>query len=103
MFFRLGYYLWRIEIVSPNNPYLMRDDGTYALACTDDYLKTIFIRCGLSRRKFRHVLVHELAHAYCFEKHVLLNPYEEEILCNFTERFADDVWILACDILNNLT
>jgi hypothetical protein len=34
---------WRIKIVSPSHPALLTPEGTIALGCCDDNVKTIFI------------------------------------------------------------
>lgn len=82
---------WRLFIVSPNHPMLQCLDGTYALGSCDDIVKGIFIREGLSRRKFKKVLCHELTHAAMYSYNVVLSMEQEELLADLMATYGQEI------------
>jgi hypothetical protein len=64
---------WRIVLVSPLHPSLMRSDGSYTIGCCDDIFKTIFISNDVNDYYLKKVLCHELTHAAMYSYNVDLN------------------------------
>lgn len=82
---------WRILIVSPNHPMLMRPNGNYALGACDDIVKGIYIVQGLDTLKFKKVLCHELTHAAMFSYNVNLTHEQEELLAELIATYGQEI------------
>lgn len=82
---------WRIFLVSADHPMLERSSGGFALGSCDDNLKSIFIYEGLSYRKMRKVLCHEIAHAAMFSYNVELSIEQEELLADLMATYGRQI------------
>lgn len=79
---------WRVVLVSPLHPSLIRSDGSTTLGCCDDSLKTIFIDITLNEKYLKKVLCHELTHAAMFSYNIDLNYYQEELLADLIATYG---------------
>lgn len=61
---------WRVKLVSPFHPSLLRSDYGYSLGVCDDTLKTIYINSELNQEYIEKVLCHELTHAAMFSYNI---------------------------------
>lgn len=84
--------LWRVVLVDPENPVLMRPNGTYTLGCCYNHDKTIYISNSLSQAKQRQVLAHELTHAFIFELDIKIPVREEEKICNMVADYGENIF-----------
>ncbi|MCQ2771184.1 MAG: ImmA/IrrE family metallo-endopeptidase [Clostridia bacterium] len=84
--------LWKVIDVPDNFHKLMRSDGSYSLACCDNYDKTIYISWNLSYQKYKQVLAHELCHAYIFELGISIPTKEEEMICNLVADYGRNLF-----------
>lgn len=82
---------WRILLVSPNHPQLMKSDGTYSIGACNDTLKTIFISDELSDFYTKKVLCHELTHAAMFSYNIYLSIEQEEILADLIATYGQEI------------
>lgn len=65
---------WKVFLVSPNHPCLLRSDtGTYTLGCCDNYLKAIYVNEDVNEFYLKKVLCHELVHACMFSYRIEIN------------------------------
>lgn len=93
---------WRILLVSPNHPSLMTSEGTYALGCCDDTLKTIFITDDISQPYLKKVLCHEFVHACMYSYNIELNDYQEEILADLIATYGSEIQHMTNSIFKRL-
>lgn len=89
---------WRIVIVSPFHPQLLRSDNTFTLGSCNDRNKTIYIRENLSAHKLKKVLCHEIAHAAMFSYNVALTLEQEELLADLIATYGQEI----IDITNKI-
>ena len=64
---------WRIKLVSPSSPALLKSDGSLSIGVCDDFNKTIYINNQLKVSKLKKVLCHEITHAAMFSYHINLS------------------------------
>lgn len=76
---------WGVEIVSPFHPSLLTPEGTIALGCCDDWLKTIFVNGNQSKAHIKRTLAHEIVHAIMYSYNIDIDDYTEEILATYGE------------------
>lgn len=86
---------WDICLVPPHHPSLTTPEGTQALGCCDDTVKTIFISNGLHPSRLRKVLCHELTHAAMYSYDINISDPEEEILAEIISTFGDEIMLLT--------
>jgi Zn-dependent peptidase ImmA (M78 family) len=65
--------VWKVLLVRPEHPCLLRSDGSYALGSCDDVTKTIYINETVSNYMVKKILCHELAHAAMFSYNIELS------------------------------
>lgn len=82
---------WKILLVSPNHPMLMRSNGEFTLGACDDVVKGIYISNNLSDTKFKKVLCHELTHAAMYSYNVELTVEQEELLADLIATFGQEI------------
>jgi Zn-dependent peptidase ImmA (M78 family) len=63
---------WRIALVPPLDPVLLRSDHSYTIGVCDDITKTIYINKELNQKYIQKVLCHELTHAAMFSYNIEL-------------------------------
>ena len=73
---------WRVLLVSPSHPCLLRSDGVATLGCCDDLDKTIYIDETVNDFCLKKVLCHELTHASMFSYDVELSYEQDEIVAD---------------------
>lgn len=100
--FNVNGEIWHILFVDPNDYRLMRGDGTYSLAVTDDNEKTIFVACDIPIYKLRHVLIHEITHCFCFSYNLYMDILTEEMICSVVENYARPILRVAKDVFIEL-
>lgn len=57
---------WMVREVPPYHPSLQNIDGSYTFGSCDNNAHTIYISEGLTDKKFKKVLCHEIVHAAMF-------------------------------------
>lgn len=82
---------WKIYSVSSNHPMLAQDDGSFALGACDDPSKGIYIYEGLSLRKLKKVLCHEITHAAMFSYNVELTDEEQELIADLVATYGQEI------------
>ena len=83
--------IWHLIIVPPTFPSLLTSSGTFTLGCCDNNTMTIYIADGLSDRKFKKVLCHELTHAAMFSYQVILTLDQEELLADIFSTYGNEI------------
>lgn len=91
MVFKVNGVIWRIVIVQPYDPNLMRADGTYTLGCCDSAMKIIYIAEGLDGKTFYKVLAHEITHAAMHSYNVGLTVSQEELLADIIATYGGEI------------
>ena len=94
--------VWRVFLVSPNHPLLMRSNETYALGCCDNYLKSIYINELVNEYYLQKVLCHELVHACMFSYQIELNEQQEEVLADLIATYGQEIVRITNSIFNRL-
>lgn len=83
---------WRIALVSPFDPILVRQDlDGFTLGTCDDLAKTIYINKDLDEDYMWKVLSHELTHAAMFSYNVILPLELEEILADIIATHGQEI------------
>lgn len=82
---------WRIILVSPEHPMLMRSNGEFTLGVCDDKVKGIYINDTLDKTKFKKVLCHELTHAAMYSYNVELSIEQEELLADLIATYGQEI------------
>ena len=93
---------WRILFVSSNHPALLMDKGLYALGVCNDNNKTIYISLGLSEKKLKKVLCHEIVHAIMFSYHIILIKEQQEIMADLISTFGQEIICNVNKIFNDI-
>ena len=82
---------WRVLLVSPSHPCLLRSDGVATLGCCDDSDKTIYIDETVNDFYLKKILCHELTHAAMFSYDVELSYEQEEIVADLIATYGQDI------------
>ena len=82
---------WRIYLVPSWHPVLIRSNGTTTIGACDDQKKAIYILDGLSIKKFKKVLCHELTHACMFSYDIELSLEQEELLADLVATYGAEI------------
>ena len=82
---------WRVLLVSPNHPSLLKSDGFYTIGVCDDNTKTIYINETLNDKYFKKVLCHEITHAAMFSYNIELNLEQEELLADLIATYGQEI------------
>ena len=82
---------WRVLLVSPDHPSLIRSDGSYTIGVCDDNTKTIYINESLNDEYLKKVLCHEITHAAMFSYNVELNIEQEELLADLIVTYGQEI------------
>lgn len=82
--------IWEVRIVPPTFPMLFTGTS-FTLGCCDNLTNTIYIADGLSERKFKKVLGHELTHAAMYSYRVDLTYDQEELLADIISTYGDEI------------
>lgn len=98
MFFINGIQ-WSIRYVPAFSEYLQRSDGSFTIGMTDGVTNEIFICDKLHGNKLKHVVCHEVVHAFCFSYGVSFPIEFEERLCNFVADYGEEIIWLVDDLL----
>lgn len=93
---------WRIKFVHPYNTTLIRSDGSYARAVTDDNDKTIYISNKEYGNQLRKIIIHEICHALLFSLNIYMTCEDEEILCQVFENYGSLVYMISRNIFCKL-
>ena len=82
---------WRVLLVSPNHPQLMRSDGSWTIGACDDSLKTIYICEDLNLKMMKKVLCHELTHAAMFSYNIEMSLQQEELFADLVATYGQEI------------
>ena len=82
---------WRVLLVSPSHPSLVRRDGVITLGCCDDLNKTIYINEATNDFYLKKVLCHELTHAAMFSYNIDLTYEQEEIVADLIATYGQEI------------
>lgn len=102
MIFDVNGETWGIAFVDPRNSVLMRSDGSFSIAVTDDTTKTISISKGISGDFLRKVISHEICHVYSFAYDLFIPIDIEEQIADFIATYGRDVLQTADEIFKRL-
>ena len=97
---RIVNSLWRIVEVPPTDYNLMRNNGSFTLGCCNNYEKTIYVSNSLNYEKYKHVITHELCHAFIFELEIDIPTSEEERICNMIADYGETIFEMV-DMLSD--
>lgn len=93
---------WRVLMVSPDHPQLMRSDGTYSIGACNDALKTVYINEELNDFYIKKVLCHELTHAAMFSYNVDLSLEQEEIVADLIATYGQEIILQTNSMFNRI-
>ena len=93
---------WRIYLVPSWHPALIRSNGTTTIGACDDQKKAIYILDGLSIKKFKKVLCHELTHACMFSYDVELTIEQEELVATLIMTYGEEIIEMTNTIFQRL-
>ena len=100
--FNINGETWRVLLVSPFHPSLLKSDMTYALGVCDDQAKTIYINRELNNEKFNKVLCHEVTHAAMFSYNIELSIEQEEIIADLFATYGEEIVDIANSVFIRL-
>ena len=100
--FEINGEIWRILFVSPDDPQLVRSDGSITIGVCDHETKIIYINSALSERMVKKVLTHEITHAAMFSYNVDLCPQQEELVAILIDTYGQEIISLTNQFLNSL-
>ena len=89
--FKINGETWRVVLVPPAHPGLLKRDGGYTIGVCDDTQKTIYINQNLDNTLFKKVLCHELTHAAMFSYDVELSLEQEELLADLIATYGQEI------------
>lgn len=69
----------------------MRDNGTLTLGVTDRNSKTVYLSNHLEGALLKKVLTHEICHCCIFSYGIYLTLMQEEYLCDFVSKYANEI------------
>ena len=93
---------WRIVIVSPRHPLLLRTDGSYTIGVCDNNTKTIYISAGLQPDLMKKVLSHEITHAAMFSYNITLSLPQEELLADLIATYGQEIIYITNKIFHRI-
>lgn len=93
---------WKIFLVSSNHPALQTPNGSAALGCCDDNLKSIFIDETVNQFYLKKILCHELVHACMYSYDIPLNDYQEEVLADLIATYGQEIMHMTNSIFKRL-
>ena len=83
--------LWKVLLVRPGHPCLMRSNGLSSLGACDDVTKTIYINQEIDIDMIKKVLCHELTHAAMFSYNVDLTLEQEELFADLLATYGHEI------------
>lgn len=105
----MNRYLWHIQFVDPQSPYLVDRTNRLRVATTDPRTKNVYLSSELYGDFLVRVLVHELGHCTMFSYHLLDQIHRmvrpeywieaEEWVCNFIADYGMMIFNNAFEIL----
>ena len=95
--FTINNVNWKIRFVDKNSDVLYRPDGSLTLGVTDRTSKTVYISNRLNGALLKKVVTHEICHCCIFSYGIYLTLEQEEYLCDFVAKYADEIVNLAND------
>lgn len=98
----LNNVVWRVREVSPRHPALKNSDSSYTLGSCDNSNHTIYISEGLTDKKFKKVLCHEIVHAAMFSYDVKLSLMEEEYVADLIANYGGEILRKANQIFSDI-
>ena len=94
--------VWRVKIVRPDYPLLMRPDGSFSVGVCDDNYKVICLSNQLYGRAFHEVLCHEIVHAAMFSYNIMLDHDTEELMANIIARYGQEIIHITDVVFNKI-
>ena len=85
---------WMLKLVEPNAAVLSCGGG-FAAGSTYQYTREIFISNGLNKDLMKETIAHELTHAVIDQMAFGKDPWAQEEVCRFMEKYARDILILT--------
>lgn len=80
--------VWKIKFIPESSRNLRRDDGSWTIGMTDNNKHIIYVSNNLDPVTLKHVLCHELVHAYCSSYGLYIERSEEERLANYVADYG---------------
>lgn len=102
MMISINGYEWKIFSVSPDSPFLMHENGTFALGMCDRDIQTIYINDELSGLQLKKVICHELVHASMYSYNIFLNSDQEEIIADLIATYGEEIIYITNKIFKKL-
>ena len=100
--FNINGETWKVLLVSPDHPHLMRSSGLPALGVCNDNTKTIYINDELEPFVRKKVLCHEITHAAMFSYNVDLSIEQEELLADLVATYGQEIVHITNLIFNRI-
>lgn len=94
---------WNLIFVIGASPDLLRSDGTTSLAVTDWNRRSIFVSTAPKGAYLRHIIAHELCHAFCFSYDISMPIEQEEYLASWISLYGTDLVYLLDNIMSSLS
>lgn len=83
--------IWRLYLVSPNHPMLLRDDGSMAVGVCDSVTQSIYINEYVDIDFLKKILCHEITHAAMFSYGVILGYDQEELISDLIATYGEEI------------
>ena len=82
---------WRVYLVSPNHPMLVRDDGSVAVGVCDSNTQSIYVNEYVDIDFMKKILCHEITHAAMFSYGIILNHDQEEVSADLIANYGEEI------------
>lgn len=83
--------IWRIYLVSPNHPILLRNDGSMAVGVCDSATQSIYINEYVDVDFLKKILCHEITHAAMFSYGIILDYSQEELIADLIASYGEEI------------
>lgn len=93
---------WKILLVSPTHPMLMRSDGTFTYGSCDNGTRCIYINDKIDSSLMKRVLCHEITHAEMFSYETDLTLEQEELLADLIATYGQEIISITNNIFKQL-
>ena len=101
--FKLNGFEWRVFLVSPSQPLLIKPDGSLAIGVCDKETQKIYINDMLNDMELKLVLCHEIVHAAMFSYDIRLDYQEEEVVAVLISNYGEEIIDITNSIFSKLS
>lgn len=103
MTFKINGIKWKVRVVSPEHPRLIRSNGSRTDGCCDRHAHSIYLNGYININKMQKVLYHEITHAAMFSYDIDLSLQQEELIADLLASYGKEIITTADNIFNRIS